>query len=452
MKRQPEPELMDEPAQAAAYAAADFEAPHARVIELFRGTFPGADIAGDVLDLGCGPGDIALRFARAFPGCRVIGVDGSREMLRCGREIQFRQPPEVRDRVLLIHGMLPGVKLHGQTFDTIVSNSLLHHLHDPAVLWDAVKQFAKPGARVFIVDLMRPADEPDARALTDRYCVGEPEVLRRDFFHSLLAAFTPDEVREQLAAAGLSHFEVRVVSDRHLMVAGRVTETVAPAAVAETRRRAFKAVLFDLDGTLLDTLKDLCDSVNVVMAVRGFPMHTLEAVRWYVGEGARLLVERALPPEYRTEADIDAALADYRADYAKNWNVATRPYEGIPELLDELQRRGLALGVLSNKPHAMTVKCIEGYLAAVPFKAVLGQRDDVARKPDPAGAHEAARLMGCDASEVLYVGDTAVDMETARAAGMFALGATWGFRPESELREHGADAIIHHPRDVLAYL
>lgn len=437
---------MDTDEQAAAYAAADFEAPHSRVIELFRETFPAEEIAGDVLDLGCGPGDIALRFARAFPKSNVIGIDGSAAMLKLGHRIVHQQPPELRDRVLLVHGLLPGANLHGQRFDTVISNSLLHHLHDPRVLWDAVSKFARPGARVFIVDLMRPENEAAAQKLMEQYCVGEPEVLRRDFFNSLLAAFTPDEIRAQLTAAGLGHFDVRPVSDRHVLIAGRMGN----ARIATTNARPrFRGVMFDLDGTLLDTLQDLCDSVNRVMASLGHPTHPIDSIRWFVGEGARTLVERSLPAGHRTDAEIEAALDLYRTDYKKNWNVATKPYDGIPELLAELQARGIALGVLSNKPHAMTVKCIEGYLAHVPFKAILGQRDDIAKKPDPAGAHEAARLMGMAASDVLYVGDTGIDMETARAAGMFALGVTWGFRPESELRDNGASAIIHHPRDVL---
>ena len=440
---------MDTAEQAAAYAAADFEAPHSSVIELFREAFPGEDISGDVLDLGCGPGDIALRFARAFPKCNVIGLDGSAAMLKLGHQIVLQQPPELRDRVLLVHGLLPGANLHGQLFDTIICNSLLHHLHEPRVLWDAVKKFARPGARIFIVDLMRPESEAAAQALTGEYCAVEPEVLRRDFFNSLLAAFTPDEIREQLEAAGLGHFEVRVVSDRHILIVGRIANDGARVTTLKPRLRA---VMFDLDGTLLDTLQDLCDSVNRVMASLGYPTHSIDSVRWFVGEGARTLVERSLPASHRSEPEIEAALESYRADYRVNWNVATKPYDGIPELLAELKARGIALSVLSNKPHAMTVKCIEGYLAHVPFKAILGQRDDVAKKPDPAGAHEASRLMGVEPSEVLYVGDTGVDMETAHAAGMFALGVTWGFRPESELRENGASAIIHHPRDVLNFL
>ena len=456
MKREPEPELMDEAEQARAYAEADFEAPHSRVIELFRVTFPSDEIAGDVLDLGCGPGDIAVRFARAHRRCRVIGLDGAMAMLQEGRARLFAAAADVRDRVMLVHGLLPDANLHGQTFDTIICNSLLHHLHDPQVLWQAVKRFGRPGARIFIVDLRRPDSREEARKLMETYCGGEPEVLRHDFYHSLLAAFTPDEIRAQLEEAGLAHLSVAVISDRHVMIHGRMPEAdplPATAATATPRARGrFDGVLFDLDGTLLDTLRDLGDAVNRVLARHGHPPHPLSSYNYFVGEGARTLIERSLPPAERDAATVDAVLADYRRDYSRNWNVSTKPYEGIPEALRELRSRGLTLGVLSNKPHPMTVKCIEGYLSDLSFAAVLGQRDEVPKKPDPAGAFEAARLMGVAPDRVLYVGDTGVDMQTARAAGMFALGVTWGFRPEVELRENGASAIIHHPREILRFV
>lgn len=217
-------------------------------------------------------------------------------------------------------------------------------------------------------------------------------------------------------------------------------------------KRAFRACLFDLDGTLLDTLRDLGESMNLVLQRRGFPTHPVDAYRFLVGEGAVLLVERSFPETHRDPATVQSGLAEYRAVYERRWNVHTRPYDGIPEMLDALAARGLALGILSNKPHAMTRRCVEGYLARWRFACVLGQRDTVARKPDPAGALEAARLLDAAPDEVLYLGDTATDMDTARAAGMFAVGATWGFRPASELRAHGADALAAHPRDVLALL
>jgi trans-aconitate methyltransferase len=220
MKRRPEPELMLGADQARAYAEADFEAPHRRVVELFREAFPGFAPRGEVLDLGCGPGDIAMRFARAFPRCRVLGVDGSAAMLARGHAALKRQP-SLAARVRLVEGMVQDWAPH-RRHAVVVSNSLLHHLHDPMTLWSCVRRCAMPGARVFIVDLMRPPSAAAARALTRRHAAGEPDVLRRDFHASLLAAFTPKEVRAQLRAAGLQGFTVRPVSDRHLMVWGTI--------------------------------------------------------------------------------------------------------------------------------------------------------------------------------------------------------------------------------------
>ena len=213
---------MESAEQAAAYANADFEAPHSRFLALFREVFPGADIIGQVLDAGCGAGDIALRFARAFPRCRVIGVDGSAAMLEQGRQILSRQPPELRDRVLLAQGRLPHNPLDGERFNTIISNSLLHHLPEPQVLWQTLRTFARPGARIFIMDLMRPDGEETARRLAEQYCAGEPDILRRDFFNSLLAAFSPEEIRDQLVCARLDQLEVQTVSDRHVMIWGQM--------------------------------------------------------------------------------------------------------------------------------------------------------------------------------------------------------------------------------------
>lgn len=220
MERIPEPELMEDAAQARAYATADFEAPHSMFVEAFRARFPGLEVHGHVLDLGCGPGDIAIRFAEAFPDCTVDGVDGAPAMLAEGeRAVRARG---LEHRVRLVLGRLPGAELPREGYEVLISNSLLHHLHEPAVLWDEVKRRGRPGAPVFIMDLMRPPSREAAGAMVEAYAAGEPEVLRRDFFHSLLAAFRPEEVRAQLDAAGLSPLRVEVLSDRHLLVHGRM--------------------------------------------------------------------------------------------------------------------------------------------------------------------------------------------------------------------------------------
>jgi len=219
MERVPEPELMDDLAQARAYALADFEEPHQRFVELCRDAFPGHVFAGAVLDLGCGPADISLRFARAFPQAHIDGVDGAPAMLHFGQ--QAIEAAALGGRVRLIEGHLPGAKLPQRRYDAVISNSLLHHLADPAVLWQSMLDHAAPGAPLFVMDLIRPQSIAAAGAMVETYAAGEPELLRHDFYHSLLAAYTVDEVRAQLGAAGLP-LEVRAASDRHLIAWGRV--------------------------------------------------------------------------------------------------------------------------------------------------------------------------------------------------------------------------------------
>lgn len=220
MQRRVEPELMESAAQARAYAEADFEAPHSRLVDLFRERFPAAPAEARVLDLGCGPGDVALRFAAAFPGWRIDGVDGSPAMLAAA-DICHRRHPGPGNRVRLLHGMLPDCALPASHYDVVLSNSLLHHLHEPGVLWQSVRKWAAPGAPVFVADLRRPPTPAEARRLTDLYTVGEADVLRHDFYHSLHAAFEPDEIRAQLEAAELAHLRIETPSDRHVLVWGR---------------------------------------------------------------------------------------------------------------------------------------------------------------------------------------------------------------------------------------
>jgi SAM-dependent methyltransferase len=221
MERIVEPELMDDEAQARAYAEADFEEPNARFVALY-GDFVGRLPQGAaVLDLGCGPGDITLRIAAANPGIEVHGLDGSAAMLAFGRAA-LAADAGLRARVQLLEGLVPDAALPRARYEAVVSNSLLHHLHDPGGLWRMIRARGAPGAAVLVMDLMRPASEAAARALVDEHAAGEPEVLRRDFYNSLLAAFEPGEVRAQLEEAGLGHFSVVEVSDRHLVVRGRI--------------------------------------------------------------------------------------------------------------------------------------------------------------------------------------------------------------------------------------
>lgn len=223
MERIPEPELMESEAQAIAYAQADFEQAHSGIVSHFKRVFPDAEIDGSLLDLGCGPGDIAFRFARMFPDSYVVGVDGSRAMLDLAEKRATAE--SLNDRVSFVRGSIPDVQIPSNDYQAIVSNSLLHHLHDPMVLWETLKKHSRAGTRVFIADLMRPGTVTIARELRDKYSEGEPEVLKRDFYNSLRAAFEVVEVKKQLEIAGLSTLEVEPISDRHLLIWGNFSGT-----------------------------------------------------------------------------------------------------------------------------------------------------------------------------------------------------------------------------------
>jgi phosphoglycolate phosphatase len=215
---------------------------------------------------------------------------------------------------------------------------------------------------------------------------------------------------------------------------------------------SYKAIIFDLDGTLLNTLDDLGNAVNRVLSDRGFPAHALHEYRSFVGNGAEKLIKRALPEHHRDEFTLRACLDAFLKDYHKNWNVHTRPYEGIPELLDALKERGLKTAVLSNKPHDTTKLCVRELLPRWRFDVVLGHGEESFLKPDPAGALEISKRLNIPPGEFLYLGDSGVDMETARAAHMFPVGVLWGFRDAEELEENGARALISHPLEALDLL
>jgi SAM-dependent methyltransferase len=219
MERVPEPELMLERDQVEAYAAADFEEPHGRFIELLNARVRPLT-RGVALDLGCGPGDIAFRFLRAHPQWRVDAIDGSAAMIATAQTLAAAAG--LHHRIDFREAVLPAAAPPRRCYDLIFSNSLLHHLADPAVLWSSILRWSAPGTSVFVMDLMRPARHADARALVERYACGEPAVLRRDFYRSLLAAYQPAEVETQLRAASLEHLETEVVSDRHFIVWGSV--------------------------------------------------------------------------------------------------------------------------------------------------------------------------------------------------------------------------------------
>ncbi len=216
--------------------------------------------------------------------------------------------------------------------------------------------------------------------------------------------------------------------------------------------KQFKAVIFDLDGTLLDTLGDLAAAANRMLDSYGYPTHPIDGYRYFVGDGAAMLVHRILPPAVRSKETEKRCLASFLDDYRQHWRDRTCLYPGITDMLDALTARHIRMAVLSNKPHEMTVQCVEHFLSRWSFDTVLGQRPEVPKKPDPAGALETMHRMDLAPSAFIYMGDTAIDMKTARKAGMFAVGVRWGFRPADELQSGGAHILIEQPLDIISYL
>ena len=212
----------------------------------------------------------------------------------------------------------------------------------------------------------------------------------------------------------------------------------------------FRAVLFDLDGTLADTLADLANATNHALAALGCPTHPLAAYRYFVGDGTRNLCLRVLPADRQHLSDdvLRLMLTHYEAHSFDT----TRLYPGIPELVAALHGRGLKLAVLSNKPDAFTKRMIEHYFCPSPFDIVRGQTANVPLKPDPTVALQIAAELGIPPAQWLYLGDTNTDMLTARNAGMCAVGVLWGFRERAELVASGAQHLVATPEDVLQLL
>ncbi len=213
-------------------------------------------------------------------------------------------------------------------------------------------------------------------------------------------------------------------------------------------RSRVRGVVFDLDGTLLDTLDDISLGMNSVLAARGLPLHPRDAYKMFAGNGTRALVARAMPPD-SPEPAVDEAWRAYVAAYDAREDRGTRPYPGVPELIDSLVRLGVPFAVNSNKPQASTERVLAKYFPGAPFKAIIAQVPHRPNKPDPAGALMAAGALGLPASAIAFVGDSSVDMETAVNAGMAPVGVLWGFREKAELLARGAAALAGTPSDVL---
>jgi phosphoglycolate phosphatase len=214
----------------------------------------------------------------------------------------------------------------------------------------------------------------------------------------------------------------------------------------------YPAVIFDLDGTLLDTLADIADAMNAALERMGFPGHETPAYRYLTGDGVRALAERSIPGPAKDEAAVAACIQGFRSQYAERWGTKTRPYPGILELLTELSERRIKLSVLSNKLDEFTRRAVRDFLPGFEFSFIIGAKPDRPPKPDPAGALLISSGIGIPPSQIIYLGDTGVDMLTAVRAGMFPVGALWGFRDEKELRENGAGAVISNPGELLGFV
>ena len=210
------------------------------------------------------------------------------------------------------------------------------------------------------------------------------------------------------------------------------------------------AVIFDLDGTLLDTLEDLADAGNNVLAALGYPTHSVESYKQFVGDGVAMLVRRALPQD--AQHDFDRALERMRAEYATHWKVKTRPYPGIVEMLDGLTAKKVPLCVLSNKPDQFCQLTMEHFFPKWPWAAVMGESEKYPRKPDPAGAKAIAEKLSIPAKDFLFLGDSPMDVKCALGAGMTPVGATWGFREKATLEAAGGKMFIDRPQELLGFI
>lgn len=212
----------------------------------------------------------------------------------------------------------------------------------------------------------------------------------------------------------------------------------------------FDAVIFDLDGTLLNSLEGIADAMNTLLQRMGYPTHPLEAYKYFVGEGIFELLRATLPEGKLKLHDMDQLVTDYRALYETTWPQKTVPYEGIPEMLDALSAKELKLAVLSNKSDEFVRRMTAALLPRWKFEVVRGLRLEEPRKPDPAVALKMSVDMGIDPANIIFMGDSGIDMQTASRAHMYGVGVLWGFRQADELLTNGARRLIKHPMELLA--
>ncbi len=223
-----------------------------------------------------------------------------------------------------------------------------------------------------------------------------------------------------------------------------------PESHNQKEKMTDRAIIFDLDGTLLDTLQDLAESCNLLRAEKKLPVLASSDYKLLVGNGLDILMRRTL--ELKTEDDVSCYVQRFKEIYQQRWQRNCCPYPGVDAMLVRLADMRIPLAVLSNKPHAFTALFVDRFLPDAPFARVYGHRQEVAKKPDPAAALAIMDELGCTAGNSFFVGDSGVDMQTAKAAGMYAVGVSWGFRSIGELRENGADMIIDSPLQFVEYV
>ncbi len=210
----------------------------------------------------------------------------------------------------------------------------------------------------------------------------------------------------------------------------------------------FSAVLFDLDGTLLDTIEGIAASMNQVLSRLGLPGHDTETYKVFIGEGMEKLVARSLPSGSPLIRDLSGVVALYHEEYGRRWQETSRPYPGVMNMLADLGRRGIRMAILSNKADDFTQVMVARLLAGIPFSRVRGARPDEPKKPDPGPAIGIADALAIPAARFVFLGDSAIDMRTAVAAGMYPVGVRWGFRSIDELRQSGAKMVLEKPEDI----
>ena len=211
----------------------------------------------------------------------------------------------------------------------------------------------------------------------------------------------------------------------------------------------YKAAVFDLDGTLVNSLDDLADSANATLSAYSFPMHEVEAYHYFVGDGTRKLMERILPQEYAADTTfVTQFMSKYKDRYARNLLQKTKPYDGIMEMLEELRRRGIPMAVCTNKHQSAAEMIVKTLFPHGIFQEIIGDQEGLPRKPDPQKVLHIMRNFWVTGEQTAYFGDTDVDMDTARNAGALAVGVLWGFRPEEELVAHGAYILLSHPMEL----